>query len=530
MEVQSRGVAYPSRDGIDRRIHYEGEGNDKQARSRRKDKYGSVSGYENHAGVPSLTEQIRQSARNRPSQTDAHIEDSASECIQNNFDIPSAKSIFSNPCGITTDLPATPSTACSSFSDDSDTSEPSMSLGALESRRFVLAPNNSQKKAEAGDLVIFVGSQEFRFPSLGSIRNNFASKYFLVRKEEAENFSFVDLSTHSPEEFKLVMKFFENNPTRDAWRSIHWKNLAVVLPWFVEFQALPLMSAVDTFLLQNGFSAPGERAMAGDGHNKDRPIGLSSLLALMQVAFDCGLESTKLHSRRLLRRYLLEPRKQTNPDSDSSRLNESGAEDIELEWTLYDLQVLAKLLKNHKDLRDYLWEVAVIIYLPHDLDISDSVGLVSNTLFPFLLREGMMQMMIVEGIESSFQTTDNSFITESSGTQSILSKDKAVGSSFSEHTSCSDATIPTTPSSHQKYLTEKEIYQYLRKIIKQLEKFKSEKEERIRMQEDEINNSMIAQETDDVEKDYQRRVHTIADERGSTKKGVTSRGVKTFEC
>ena len=69
-----------------------------------------------------------------------------------------------------------------------------------------------------------------------------------------------------------------------------------------------------------------------------------------------------------------------------------------------------------------------------------------------------------------------------------------------------------------------------RKIIKQLEKFKSEKEERIRMQEDETNNSMIAQETDDVEKDYQRRVHTSADKRGSTKKVVTSRGVKTFEC
>ena len=528
MEVQSRGMNYPSHDGIQRRNYYEGAGNDHPGGSRR--------GHENYAGVPSLTEQIRQSSRKRLPQKDDDLEDSANQCIENNFDIPSAKSIaysLANPCGLTpTDLPATPSTACDGFSDDSEDSSPSTSFGALESRRFFLAPKNVTQSSPTrnpkdGDLVIFVGSQEFRFPSSGSSMNNFAAKYFLVRREDAENFSFVDLSTHSPEEFKLVMKFFENNPTRGAWRSIHWKNLAVILPWFVEFQALPLMSAVDTFLLQNGFSAPGERAMVGDIHNRNRPIGLSSLLALMQVAFDCGLESTKLHSRRLLRRWLLEPRKKANPDLDSSRLSESGAEDIELEWTLHDLQVLAKLLKNHKDLREYLWEVAVIIYLPHDLDISDSVGLVSNSLFPFLLREGMMQMMIVEGIESSFQTTDNSFITESSGTQSILSKDKAVGSSFSEHTSCSDATIPTTPSSHPKYLTEKEIYQYLRKIIKQLEKFKAEKEERIRMQEDEVNNSMVAQEEDAIEKERQRRAHTSID--GSTKV-VTSRGVTTFEC
>jgi len=536
--------------------------------------------YERHAVAPSLAEQIRQSSsRNTPSQYDDHVGTSASKCIQNNFDISSAKSIaysLVNPCGITTSdvvnsnqgdpLPTTPSTACSSFSDESQTSpgefsDASQSLcsprdikasfhlrrngksngdtaqstasfpSKLESFRSFLPVHSTNVNSEDEDIVIFVGSQEYRFPSSGA-GMNFASKYFLRRREQAKHFSFVDLSTHSPEEFKIVMKFFEKNPARDAWSNIHWKNLPVILPWFVEFEALPLMSAVDTFLLQNAFSTSGDRGYRADngGNNKYKHISLSSLLSLMEIAFSCGLESTKLHARRLLRRCLLEPRKQTtNPELDISRDSEQAPEDIELEWTLQDLQVLAKLLKNHDDLREYLWEVAVIIYLPHDLDISDSIGLVSNTLFPYLLREGMMQMMIVEGIESSFQNTDNSFLTESSGTSSIMGNSKAVGSSFSEHTSCSDATIPTTPSSQLKYLTEKEIHQYLKKIMKQLEKFKAEKEARTNIQEDQQHNSLVVDETEESQKARSRRGYAGPENPGSTR-SRDSRGVTTFAC
>ncbi len=525
-------------------------------RSRRREKYNNGT-YDKHVVPPSLAEQIRQtSSRKSQSEYESHAGDAASKCIQNNFDITSAKSIaFSlvNPCGLSPSdvvnpLPTTPSTACGSFSDDSETSQSlcsprdvqatllqrgsgkSKGDNGLESRRTFLQAHTTNVNAEDGDIVIFVGSQEYRFPCSGGSLN-FASKYFLRRREEAKHFSFVDLSTHSPEEFKIVMKFFENNPARDAWSHIHWKNLPVILPWFVEFQALPLMSAVDTFLLQNAFSAAGDRYRADNSNsNKYRHISLSSLLSLMEIAFACGLESTKLHARRLLRRCLLEPRKQsTNPDLDSSRDSEQAAEDIELEWTLQDLQVLAKLLKNHADLREYLWEVAVIIYLPHDLDISDSIGLVSNTLFPYLLREGMMQMMIVEGIESSFQTTDNSFLTESSVTSSILGNSKALGSSFSEQTSCSDATIPTTPSSQLKYLTEKDVHQYLKKVIKQLEKFKAEKEARTTMQQDQPHNSLVVDEPSDDLHARPRRLYASAENRSSTR-SRDSRGVTTFAC
>lgn len=512
-------------------------------RSKRKEKQSITASYEKHAAPPSLTEQMRQSSfsRRKPLQKDSLIGDSANKCIQNDFGISSAKSIaysLVNPCGLTTieleysniggPLPTTPSTVGSSFSDDSQSDSGQNFPGRLESIRSFLPLDGAQVNAKDGDIVIFVGNQEYRFPSSGG-SVNFASKYFVSRREKAKHFSFVNLSTHSPEEFKIVMKFFDNNPARDAWSNIHWKNLPVILPWFVEFQALPLMSAVDTFLLQNGFSAPGDRGYRGDNNNhKRRHISLSSLLALMQIAFDCRLESTKLHSRRLLRRCLLEPRKQTNPDLDNSR-NSEAAEDIELEWTLKDLQVLAKLLKTHNDLREYLWEVAVIVYLPHDLDVSDSAGLVSNILFPYLLREGMMQMMIVEGIENSYQTTDNSFLTESSGTPSIMSYNKGIGTSFSEHTSCSDATIPTTPTSQLKYLTEKEIHQYLKKMIKQLEKFKAEKEARATVLEDRKGYSLVADEAGGVQKPRSRRGYTGTENQGSTKT-PTSRGVSTFAC
>jgi hypothetical protein len=543
---------------------------DSSVRSRRKEKY-SNSIYEKDMVPPSLTEQIRQSSSSRkpPSSNDSNVQESAVKCIENNFDpatIYSAKSIaysLVNPCGISTThvvdsnlghpLPMTPSTVSSSSSDDSQASPgeyldtcPSISsrrssksksdngqhaipfLGSLENRRASPPARSANVNTEDGDMIVFVGNEQYRFPSSGS-SVSFASKYFLRQRKQADNFFYVDLSPHSSEEFNIVMDFFEKNTAADTRGSIHWKNLPIFLPWFVEFQALPLMSAVDTFLLHNGLSASGDRGYRGDSGNRYRYVCLSSLLSLTQIAYACGLESTKSHARRLLRKGLLEPRKQTtNPELDSSRLSEV-AEDIELEWTLQDLQVLAQIMQTHDDLREYLWEVAVIIYLPHDLDISDSIGLVSNNLFPFLLREGMMQMMIVEGIESTYQTNDSCFNTECSATSSSMSNSKALGSSFSEHTSCSDTTIPTTPSSQRNSLTEKKMQQYFKSIIKQLKKFKAEKEARDIMLEQPQHNSLVEDEVDEAEKTRPRRGYGASENRSATK-ASTSRGVTTFAC
>jgi len=553
-------------------------------RSRRKENYSNVT-REKYTFRPSLTEKRRQSpssssSSRKPPVEDSHKRESSNVCIQNNFDLatlPSAKSIaysLANPCGLTTTnavdsnvgqlLPMTPSTVESSSSDESQTSrgesfETSPSLcsprdrrssiyqrrsnklksengrndnlltGRLESRRSFAFAHSANVDTEDGDMIIFVGNEQYRFSSSGSSMS-FASKFFLSQRKQAEHFSYVDLSSHSYEEFKVVMHFFENNSAKDAWSNIHWKNLPVILPWFVEFKALPLINAVDTFLLHNGLSASGDREHRGDNSNKYRCVSLSNLLSLTQIAFACGLESTRSHARRLLRQGLLEPRKQTdNPELDSNRLAELAV-DIELEWTLEDLRVLAQILQTHDDLREYLWEVAVIIYLPHDLDISNSVGLVSNDLFPYLLREGMMQMMIVEGIESSYQTNGNSLHTASSVTSvSIISNNKAVGSSFSEHTTCSDTTIPTTPSIQRNSLTEKEMQWCFQSIIKQLEKFKAEKETRATMLEEQQNNSLIVDEVNVIHKARPRRGYEGSTNRGATPMS-TSRGTTTFAC
>jgi len=410
----------------------------------------------------------------------------------------------------------------------------------IESRRSLAAGLMNCNKGN-DDMIVFVGDEHFRFSSSVSTMG-FASKYFFSQSRQADNFSYVDLSTHPPQEFKIVIDFLERNSTTDAWTHIHWKNLPIILPWFVEFQALPMMSAVDTFLLQNALSPPEDRGYPGDNSSQTKShIGLSNVLQLARIAFACGLESTKLHTRRLLRQALLEPRKQpsSSPDVDGSRLSEA-AEDIELEWTLEDLRTLAQILLSHDELREYLWEVAVIIYLPHDLDISDSIGLVSNILFPYLLREGMMQMMIVEGIESSYQTT-NSFTTDSSGASSAFTSNRkagvgSIGSSFSEHTSCSDTTIPTTPSQRNR-LSEEEMLQYFRRIMIHLEKFQAEKESREKMLV-EKHNSLVEEESppetmrepvEDVPDTRQRRLYEGTENRAQSKTS-RGRGVTTFAC
>lgn len=508
------------------------------ARFRMNEKYSNIT-YDKKA-PPLSTEQMHQSSSSRkyPPSKDSSIRESTNKCIENNFDfatISSAKSIaysLVNPCGPTTKFfknsnlgnqhPLTPSTAGSSFSDESQSSvgcslETSPSHEARSSRsvisiagRSVPPASATDSNAEDGDMIVFVGNQQYQFPSSGG-RRSFASNYFLTHRKFRDNFSYVDLSTHSPEEFRNVMDFFENNTTTDAWSNIHWKNISIILPWLVEFEALPLVNAADTFLLHNGVSALVDRGYSGESSNRYQSVSFSSLLSLTQIAFACGLQNTKSYVRRFLRIGLLEPRKQTsNPECGNNQSGEAG-EDIELQWSLQDLRVLAQVLQNHDDLREYLWEVAVIIYLPHDLDISDSMGLVSNALFPYLLREGMMQMMIVEGIESSNPTNDNSFLTESSGNSKIL------GSSFSEHTSCSDTTIPTTPSSRRNSLTDKQLQHYFQSILKHLEKFKAEKEAR--------RSSLVV----DQVMTSPGRTHGIR-ENSCVSTTTSSRGMTTFAC
>ena len=501
-------------------------------RSRRKERHSDATGPK------------KSSSKKTPPSLESEIRETANKCIENSF--PPAKSYsarsfvhsLANPCGISIPdenighpEPTTPSTVCSSSSDDNSQTSRGESLetastsltGRRESRRPFSPARSTNLITEEGDIIVFVGSQQFRFP-LSADPLDFRSKYFWGRRRQADHFLYVDLSAHSPEEFATVMDFFEEDSAADTWNNISWKNLPSLLPWLVEFQAMPLLSAVDSFLLHNGLS---NRWYRGESGNKNRCIGLSTLLSLTEIAFACGLSSTKMHAQKLLRQSLLRPRKQTDASElDSSRLGEAAAEDIELEWTLQDLQLLAKILETNDELREYVWASAVIIYLPHDLDISDSTGLVKNILFPYLLREGMMQMMIVEGLESSYQANDNSM--HSSGTSSTnLSDSKLVGTSFSEHTSCSDTTIPTTPS-ERKTLTDKDLQRHVQNIMKKLTKFQVEKETNAAAIEEAQHNSMLVHERGRSPKSRSRRGHGGADNRSTS--ASTSRGLSTFAC
>ena len=105
--------------------------------------------------------------------------------------------------------------------------------------------------------------------------------------------------------------------------------------------------------------------------------------------------------------------------------------EIELIFELEDLQLLSTMMSECEDLREYLWESSIIDYLPHDLNIQDSHNLVSNQLFPYILREGMVQVSIIQREEKrneepltpksvSSSTTTSTPIRSNHLTQDIL--------------------------------------------------------------------------------------------------------------
>jgi acyl-CoA reductase-like NAD-dependent aldehyde dehydrogenase len=171
-----------------------------------------------------------------------------------------------------------------------------------------------------------------------------------------------------------------------------------------------------------------------------------------------------------------------------------------------------------------LWEYAVITYLPHDLDISDSLGLVKNPLFPYLLREGMMQMMIVESMEApSFNEC------------SSASFHRKTSKSFSDATTSSDATIPTAPSAPWRNLSQEEMARHLERTIQHLDKFQKEKDMRT-VSED---SSTVVDNIGGVKKEIStntkvntssRRHHHRYDRTSGKSSSAHSRSQETFAC
>ncbi|KAG7366976.1 hypothetical protein IV203_029646 [Nitzschia inconspicua] len=294
------------------------------------------------------------------------------------------------------------------------------------------------------DLFVSVGRELYHLTntSTGCIANRLQSQNLLPREKK----TILDLTCHSSLEWTMVLEFLK--PSREDRERVGWGKLPILLPWFVELRSLPLVGEADMFLLHN--------VLGGRSDGTTRPISLANLLKLSKISYSCGLETTKNQVRRFLRHSLLHPRKLTT----SHFSNVPEQEQFEVEWDLEDLKALAELMTTFDEFREYLWEYAVITYLPHDLNVSDSWGLVSNSLFPYLLREGMMQMMILESMEASSYSENRSF-------------NRKTSKSFSDVTTSSDTTIPTSPT---KGLQQKEIEHNLLRIIRHLEKFQNEKE------------------------------------------------------
>ena len=370
--------------------------------------------------------------------------------------------------------------------------------------------------ATAGRGITFlVGDKQF---FLASSSGGLASKLLKQTNAvvEVDGYAYIDLSSHSPQEFQYVLEFLKSTPDSSKGRNINWHSLPVVLPWFVELQALPQMSEVDMFLLHN--------ALGGRSDGTSRTISLQNLLKVAKIAYACGLETTKLQVRRFLRHGLLKPRKRTS--SSSTPYDESGVEleDVELDWSLDDLKNLADIMSNSDDCRDYLWEYAVITYLPHDLDISDSLGLVKNPLFPYLLREGMMQMMIVESMESS-----------SFNECSSASFHRKTSKSFSDATTSSDATIPTAPSAPWRNLSQEEMDRHLERTLQHLDKFQIEKDMRTVSEDfstivDNIGGGVKKEISTNKNKVNSRRHHHRYHSNSGKTSSSHSRSQETFAC
>jgi hypothetical protein len=291
-----------------------------------------------------------------------------------------------------------------------------------------------------------VGNQEFHHSSAILA---YASDYLRGKmiKNGRHNRYYIDFSFHSADEWKVVLEFLQ--PRSMGTAALSWQVLPVVLPWFAEFQLQVLLQDIDHFLLETVVVTQTE-------DDKDVPMTIHNLLLLAHIGYACGLETTKSQARQWLRSKLLQP--QHVP----KEIDSNGSEDhdsVNLDWELSDLQLLSSVLKEFEDLRVYLWESSLIVYLPHDLNVEDSHGLVSNSLFPYLLREGMMQLCIVQHA------------------QTLVDQLRTSGAVSPSPTTSSSTTIPTSFAlERQEKLTQDMLYVLLKSTYEQLEKFHRETE------------------------------------------------------
>lgn len=269
------------------------------------------------------------------------------------------------------------------------------------------------------DLIVLIGKECF-FYSSGILKGS--SHYLNDDKSvtrDVDGRYYISFPHHSAEEWRPFVGFVQSHLVGAS--ELSWNIFPSVLPWFVELQMEGLLRESDSFLLH---STIGYQLNKKENRTL---LSVPNVLLIINLAFSLGLESTKARAQCWLKDKLEEYQLLSQP-SDSGSHQFNGPE-ISLNWSLEDLQLLSELLVKFETLRDFVWESSIIMYLPNDLCVADSYELVGNMLFPYLLREGMMQVVM--------ETTDCSVISvDEQSKQSSRSPSPTP-------TTASDSTLPT---------------------------------------------------------------------------------------
>ena len=202
----------------------------------------------------------------------------------------------------------------------------------------------------------------------------------------------LELHQTSSVEWQLILPFLEPHSVQTA--VVRPGNLSHLLPWFVQLGLDVLIAECDNLLVTlefpKAYSVEGASAAASAVNDKklaDHPSlpqvnDMVDILLLAEISSLAGLSGTRIASLETLESYLaLHPRLAMDAES---------------------LPILMRLIRDHPSIRSRLWRKCLVRFLPADLPIfsegdlhtgdadRDNVEeMVSNPLFPFLLREGL---------------------------------------------------------------------------------------------------------------------------------------------
>ena len=283
------------------------------------------------------------------------------------------------------------------FSDvDADTVSPSngvYSASTFGRRRRKPNDGSGFRPPPACNLIVTVGRENFFYSSeILSVTSDYLNTSAAIQDRYGRYY--VNFSHHTVDEWRPLVGFLQSYLVYAS--ELTWKNFQAVFPWFYELEMKELLAQADAFLL--------DTAITSQGHQREYRMSISSLLLLTNIAFMCGLEFTKSRTQQWLRARLQEP--------EEKLLNFGKGIDVivegtSLSWSLENLQTLSEMMVKFEDLRNYLWEPTVTMYLPQDLNVEDSLQLAGNILFPYLLREGMMQLVVLPKEGEVFEDGSN---------------------------------------------------------------------------------------------------------------------------